>query len=45
MYDHIIYYIVEENIFAVIVYKLLVQKKYSNMVLKTVLKLMTNERF
>ena len=41
----IIHYIVEENIFVFIVYKLLAQKKYSNFVLKITLKLMLNKGF
>ena len=39
----IIYYMVEENIFAVIVYKLVVQKKYQNVILMTDLKLMSKK--
>ena len=39
----IIVYIVEENIFAVIVYKFLVQKKYQNVILNIALKLMANK--
>ena len=39
----IILYIVEENIFVDIVYKLLVQKKYQKVILKTALKLMGNK--
>ena len=39
----IILYIVEENIFVVTIYKLLVQKKYGKVILKTVLKLMSNK--
>ena len=38
-----IHSIVEEKIFAVIVYKLLVQKKYKNVILKTILKLMASK--
>ena len=41
----IIRYIVEENIFAGIVYKILVQKEYYNVILKTALKLMANKEF
>ena len=41
----IIRYIVEENIFAGIVYKILVQKEYYNVILKTALKLMVNKEF
>ena len=37
MYDH---YIMEENIFVVIVYTLSLQKKYQNFILKIALKLM-----
>ena len=39
----IIYYMVEEKIFAVIVYKLVVQKKYQNVILMTDLKLMSKK--
>ena len=39
----VILYIVEENVFVVIVYKLLVQKKYKIAILKTALKLMANK--
>ena len=39
----IIHYIEEENIFAVIVNKLFVQKKYSNVILKIASKLMVNK--
>ena len=39
----IMLYIVEKNIFAIIAYKLLVQKKYSNVILKTSIKLMANK--
>ena len=38
-----IHEIVEEIIFAVIVYKLLQQKKYQNAILKIALKLMVNK--
>ena len=38
-----ILYIVEENIFVVIAYNLLVQKKYEKVILKTDLKLMANK--
>ena len=40
----IILYIVENNIFAVIVYKLSVQKKYENVILKNALKLPGKQR-
>ena len=40
----IIYYIVEENIFVVIIYMLSLQKKYENVILKIALKLMENKR-
>ena len=40
----IILYIVKENIFVVIVYKLVVQKKYLNVILKTALKLMVSKK-
>ena len=39
----IIHYIVEENIFAVIIHKLLVQKKYENVIFKIALKLVVNK--
>ena len=39
----IIYYIDEENIFGVVIYKLSVQKKYSNVILNIALKLMVNK--
>ena len=39
----IIHYIVEENTFAFIIYKYLVQKKYQNVKLKAALKLMINK--
>ena len=35
--------IVKEKVFVVTVYKLLVQKKYGNFILKTALKLMANQ--
>ena len=40
----IILYIVEKNIFVVIVSKLLVQEKYQNVILKTASKLMTYKK-
>ena len=40
----IMHYPVEDNIFALIVYKLLVQKKYQNVMLKIALKVMLNKR-
>ena len=39
----IIVYIAEKNIFAVIVCKLLVKKKYQNVILKTALNLLANK--
>ena len=36
-------YIAEENIFAVIVYKLSVQKEYENVIFKTALKSVANK--
>ena len=40
----ILYTIEKKNIFVVIVYKLLVHKKYYNAILKTPLKLMINKK-
>ena len=39
----IILYITEENIFVVIIFKLTVQNKYYNVILKTALKLKANK--
>ena len=39
----IVLYIVEENIFVIVFYKLLVQKKYENVILQTALKSMANK--
>ena len=39
----IIHYIEEETFFAIIVYKLLAQRKYYNVVLKIALQLMANK--
>ena len=39
-----IHYILEKNIFAVIVYKLSVQKKYQNAILKAALELVVDKR-
>ena len=42
MYDHTLHR--EKNFFAVIVYKLLVQKKFQNVILKTILESMANKK-
>ena len=42
-YSCIIHYIVEENIFVIIVYKLLAQKKFYNVILMIASKLMVNQ--
>ena len=41
MYDHSLH--CGKNLFAVIVYKISVQKEYQNVILKTALKLMANK--